>query len=58
MIYIFIPYFTLPYLTYTMGSVGQQELPVRTKSGGVFGKAMNKEFPFDPEWTNLNHGEF
>ncbi|CAM1510905.1 Fc.00g084180.m01.CDS01 [Cosmosporella sp. VM-42] len=41
-----------------MGSVGQQELPVRTKSQGVFGKTMKEQFPFDPEWKNLNHGSF
>ncbi|WZH43294.1 pyridoxal phosphate-dependent transferase [Fusarium acuminatum] len=45
-----------------MGSVGQsfsQELPVRGKTdASVFGSSMNKEFMFDPEWRNLNHGSF
>jgi hypothetical protein len=43
-----------------MGSVGQgfsQELPVRGKTDtSVFGSSMKKEFMFDPEWRNLNHG--
>lgn len=44
-----------------MGSIGQgssQELPLRGKpEGAVFGSAMKKDFLFDPEWRNLNHGE-
>lgn len=43
-----------------MGSVGQsfsQELPVRGKTdASVFGSSMKKEFMFDQEWRNLNHG--
>lgn len=38
-----------------MGST-EQQLPIRGKKD-VFGKAMYKEFPFDPEWKNLNHGQ-
>lgn len=36
-----------------------QELPLRgkPKTPSGFGKAMKEEFPFDPEWRNLNHGE-
>ncbi|KAF7543726.1 hypothetical protein G7Z17_g10509 [Cylindrodendrum hubeiense] len=45
-----------------MGSIGQgssQELPVRGKpEASVFGSAMRKDFLFDPEWRNLNHGSF
>jgi hercynylcysteine S-oxide lyase len=43
-----------------MGSIGQgssQQLPVRGKTNtSVFGSAIKKEFLFDPEWRNLNHG--
>lgn len=42
-----------------MGSV-DTELPVRAKKAEdgevVFGKELYSEFPFDPEWRNLNHG--
>ncbi|KAF5678332.1 isopenicillin N epimerase [Fusarium heterosporum] len=45
-----------------MGSVDQgvsQELPVRGKIDvPAFGGSMKKEFMFDPEWRNLNHGSF
>ncbi|KAH7171310.1 pyridoxal phosphate-dependent transferase [Dactylonectria macrodidyma] len=46
-----------------MGSIGQgtsQELPLRGKpeTAAVFGDALKKEFLFDPEWRNLNHGSF
>ncbi|KAH7244184.1 pyridoxal phosphate-dependent transferase [Fusarium redolens] len=45
-----------------MGSIGQgssQQLPVRGKTNtSVFGSAIKKEFLFDPEWRNLNHGSF
>ncbi|KAL6412098.1 hypothetical protein AUP68_04480 [Ilyonectria robusta] len=45
-----------------MGSIGQgssQELPLRAKpQGDVFGSAIKKDFLFDPEWRNLNHGSF
>ncbi|KPM38282.1 hypothetical protein AK830_g8288 [Neonectria ditissima] len=45
-----------------MGSVGDNsttELPVRGKpAASVFGSEMNKQFLFDPEWKNLNHGSF
>ncbi|KAM5354164.1 hypothetical protein ACJ41O_000814 [Fusarium nematophilum] len=42
-----------------MGSIGQttQDLPVRGKPS-VFGSHLKKDFPFDPEWRNLNHGSF
>lgn len=44
-----------------IGQGSSQELPLRGKpeaSSSVFGKAMKKEFPFNPEWRNLNHGSF
>ncbi|KAF5617975.1 isopenicillin N epimerase [Fusarium tjaetaba] len=45
-----------------MGSIGQgssHQLPVRGKTNtSVFGSAIQKEFMFDPEWRNLNHGSF
>ncbi|WJG35369.1 pyridoxal phosphate-dependent transferase [Fusarium oxysporum Fo47] len=44
-----------------MGSIGQvsSQLPVRGKTNtSVFGSAIKKEFMFDPEWRNLNHGSF
>ncbi len=40
-----------------------EQIPVRTKpqdEGGArspFGGALKKDFPIDPEWHNLNHGE-
>lgn len=36
-----------------------EQLPVRSKPQGEvqFGGALKKDFPFDPEWHNLNHGE-
>ncbi|KAK7420450.1 hypothetical protein QQZ08_010437 [Neonectria magnoliae] len=45
-----------------MGSIGNnssKELPVRGKpAASVFGSEMRKEFLFDPDWKNLNHGSF
>ncbi|KND87102.1 putative aminotransferase [Tolypocladium ophioglossoides CBS 100239] len=37
-----------------------QELPMRSTPPGEvqFGGALKKDFPFDPEWHNLNHGSF
>ena len=39
-----------------MGSIGKTELPVRGKSASVLGSIAKKDFMFDPEWRNMNHG--
>lgn len=36
--------------------MGEISLPVRNKVK-EFGRDLKSEFPFDPEWNNLNHGE-
>ncbi|KAH7324887.1 pyridoxal phosphate-dependent transferase [Stachybotrys elegans] len=43
-----------------MGEYVPNELPVRAKSNKPLplGGALKAEFPFDPEWRNLNHGSF
>ncbi|KAJ4002601.1 hypothetical protein NW752_001116 [Fusarium irregulare] len=41
-----------------MGSIGKTELPVRGKCASAMGSMAKKDFMFDPEWRNMNHGSF
>lgn len=39
------------------GTEGSSEEGVSKGGFKQFGQRLKEEFPFDPEWRNLNHGE-